>query len=139
MERRKNKKKLCRRIAAMLLIAGLMIVLLCGCSHGPNDRMQTEPKEPSAPPESELLDTMAKAVAYVEEMVQAGATEFSLVCSADVYEALIKTTYMADGAERKAFHSLPRLNIHNLFLFYRSPPGILQKPPFFHLLLLPRP
>ena len=106
MERRKNKKKLCRRIAAMLLIAGLMIVLLCGCSHGPNDRMQTEPKEPSAPPESELLDTMAKAVAYVEEMVQAGSTEFSLVCSADVYDALIKTTYMADGAERKAFHSL---------------------------------
>ena len=106
MERRKNKTYLWKQITAMLLIAGLTIALLCGCSHGPNDRMQTEPKEPSAPPESKLLDTMAQVVAYVEEMAQAGATEFSLVCSADVYDALIKTTYIADGVERKAFHGL---------------------------------
>lgn len=103
MERRKNKKYLWKQIAAMLLIAGLTITLLCGCSHEKNDRMQTEP---SAPPESQNLETMAQVVAYVEEMVQAGATEFSMVCAADVYDALIKTTYIADGVERKAFHGL---------------------------------
>ena len=109
MARRKHKKKLCRRISAMLLIAGLTIALLCGCSHekdGLPPQMETGEKEPSASPESELLDTMAKAVAYVEEMVQAGAEEFSLVCSEEVYDALLKTTYTVDGAERKAFHSL---------------------------------
>jgi hypothetical protein len=103
MERRKNKKYLWKQIAAMLLIAGLTITLLCGCSHEKNDRIQTEP---SAPPESKTLDTMAQVVAYVEGMAKAGATEFSMVCAADVYDALIKTTYTAGGVERKAFHGL---------------------------------
>jgi hypothetical protein len=107
MERKHYKKNLWRRITAILLVTGLITVLLWGCSGGKNDSLtQTETKETTAPPESELLDTMAKVVAYVEAMVQAGAKEFTLVCSEEVYDALLKVTYKVDGMEGKAFHSL---------------------------------
>lgn len=109
MKRKNYKKSLWSRITAMLLVEGLMIVLLWGCSGGKNSSLspiQTGTQETYAPPESELLDTTAKAVAYIEEMLQAGAEEFSLVCSEEVYNSLLKITYKVDGAERKAFHSL---------------------------------
>lgn len=95
----KMKKGLWRRITAMLLLAGLL--LLYGCT-------DTSPKEKEtlAPQKSELLDTAEKAVAFVEEMAQAGAAEFTLVCSEEVYHALVKVTYKTDRGERKAFHSL---------------------------------
>lgn len=95
----KMKKGLWRRITAMLLLAGLL--LLWGCT-------DTSPKEKEtvAPQKSELLDTAEKAVAFVEEMAQAGAAEFTLVCSEEVYNALVKVTYKTDRGERKAFHSL---------------------------------
>ena len=109
MEKRNDKKNPWSRITAMLLIASLMIVLLWGCSgkkKGPPPAIQTAVTEPTALPEAELLDTTAKVVAYVEKMVQAGAEKFSLVCSEEIYEILLKVTYKADGIERKAFHSL---------------------------------
>ena len=105
MERKKYIKNLWRRLTAMLLIVGLMIVLLWGCSDRNTD-IQTGPKETTAPQESELLDTTAKVVAYVEKMMQTGAEEFSLVCSEEIYNTLLKVTYSVDGRERKAFHSL---------------------------------
>ncbi len=108
MERKNYKKNLWSRITAMLLIECLMIVLLSGCSNGKNDALPPihEGKETTASTESELLDTMDKVVAYVEEMVQAGAKEFSLVCSEEIYNALLKVTNKVDGMERKAYHSL---------------------------------
>ena len=109
MEKRNDKKNPWSRITAMLLIASLMIVLLWGCfgkKKGPPPAIQTAVTEPTALPEAELLDTTAKVVAYVEKMVQAGAEKFSLVCSEEIYEILLKVTYKADGIERKAFHSL---------------------------------
>ncbi len=95
----KRKKGLWRRITAMLLLAGLL--LFYGCT-------DTSPKEKEtlAPQKSEILDTAEKAVAFVEEMAQAGAAEFTLVCSEEVYNALVKVTYKTDLGERKAFHSL---------------------------------
>lgn len=95
----KRKKGLWRRITAMLLLAGLL--LLWGCT-------DTSPKEKEtvAPQKSELLDTAEKAVAFVEEMAQAGATEFTLVCSEEVYNKLVKVIYKGDKFEIKAFHSL---------------------------------
>lgn len=95
----KRKKGLWRRITAMLLLAGLL--LLWGCT-------DTSPKEKEtlAPQKSELLDTAEKAVAFVEEMAQAGAGEFTLVCSEEVYNKLVKVIYKGDKFEIKAFHSL---------------------------------
>ena len=95
----KMKKGLWRRITAMLLLAGLL--LLYGCT-------DTSPKEKEtlAPQKSELLDTAEKAVAFVEEMAQAGAGEFTLVCSDEVYNKLVKVIYKGDKFEIKAFHSL---------------------------------
>ena len=107
MEKQNKKKSLWRRLAAMLL--GVMIALLWGCSDGKNappPAIHTEVTETAVLPEAELLDTTAKVVAYVEKMVQAGAEKFSLVCSQEVYDALTKVTYKADGIERQAFHSL---------------------------------
>lgn len=104
MERKGYIKKRWCRITAMLLIAGSMIVLLCGCNIRPP--IQTEANTTTAPQETEILDTTAKVVAYVEEMVQAGAEEFTFVCSEEVYNTLTKVTYSADGIERKAFHGL---------------------------------
>lgn len=109
MKRRKYQKNLWSRMTAMLLIAGLMIALLCGCSNRKNNtppQIQTEAKDPAAAPESEVLDTMAKVVAYVEEMIQSGAGEFSFVCSEEIYNELLKITYKADGTERKIIHGL---------------------------------
>lgn len=95
----KRKKGLWRRITAMLLLAGLL--LLWGCT-------DTSPKEKEtlAPQKSELLDTAEKAVAFVEEMAQTGAVEFTLVCSEEVYNKLVKVIYKGDKFEIKAFHSL---------------------------------
>ena len=107
MEKQNNKKNLWRRIAAMLI--GLMIVLLWGCSDGKNNALppiQTEAKETAALQEPEIMDTTAKVVAYIEEMVQAGAEEISFVCTQEVYDALTRITYKADGMERQALHSL---------------------------------
>lgn len=104
MQRKKYRKALWHRVAAMVLIAGLLI---CGCSGEKNDpprHTQAPTTEPTAPPE--LLDTMEKVVAYVEEMVHAGVGEFSLVCSEEIYDTLQKVTYSAEGVERKVFHSL---------------------------------
>ena len=109
MEKRNDKVSLWSRIVAMLLIAGLMTALLCGCSGGKNDPLpqtQTQEKENAAAVEPEYLDTMAKVVAYVEEMVQARAEKFTLVCSEEIYNELLKVTYKANGAERKMFHGL---------------------------------
>jgi len=109
MKRKNSAKNLWGRVAATLLVAGLIPVLLWGCNGGKNNSLppiRTEAAETTAPLESELLDTTDKVVAYVEEMVHAGAEEFSLVCSDEVYEALMQVTYKADGAERNAFHSL---------------------------------
>ena len=111
MEKRKHKKSSLSRITIVILIAGLMVALLWGCGHGKNDAkasIQTEVKESSAIPKAELMDTMAKVVTYVEEMVQAGAEEISLVCTQEVYDALVRVTYTykIGSAERKAFHSL---------------------------------
>lgn len=101
--REKNlKKRLWRRMVALLLIGGLLIV--CGCTD--TSPKQTEEKETVAPQKSELLDTAEKVVAYVEEMAQAGAEEFTLVCSEEVYNVLVKVTYKTDRGERKAYHSL---------------------------------
>lgn len=109
MEKKNYKKNLWSRITAMLLIESLMVVLLWGCSDGKNappPAIQTEVTETTVLPEAELLDTTAKVVAYVEKMVQAGAEEFSLVCSEEIYDILLRVTYKTDGIERKAFHSL---------------------------------
>ena len=105
MGRKNDLKRLRCRNTAMLLIAGLMTVLLWGCSH-PTPPIHTEAQETTAPLVSEILDTVAEAVAYTEEMVRTGAEEFTLVCTEEVYNALVKTTYKTDGVERKAFHSL---------------------------------
>lgn len=45
-------------------------------------------------------------MAFVEEMAQAGAGEFTLVCSDEVYNKLVKVIYKGDKFEIKAFHSL---------------------------------
>lgn len=109
MKKKKYKKNIRLRIAAILLIVSLMTVPLWGCSDGKSNSppaIRTEEKENAALPKSELLDTTAKVVAYVEEMVQAGVEEFSLVCSEEIYDILLKDTYKADGLGRKAYHSL---------------------------------
>ena len=109
MERKNYLKNQRCRLAAMLLLAGLMVALLWGCSGRNPDAAPTigaEEKETTAPQKPELLDTAAKVVAYVEKMVQTGAEGFSLVCSEEIYNELLKTTYIVDGVERKAYHSL---------------------------------
>ena len=105
----KNKKNLWSQIAAILLIAGMMTVLLWGCTDGRNSPMPTKPnptQDTNVPLEPEILDTTAKVVAYTEEMVQSGAQKFSLVCSQDVYDMLMKVMYREDGMEIHAYHSL---------------------------------
>lgn len=109
MKRRKYQKNLWSRMTAMLLIAGLMLALLCGCSDGKNNtppQIQSNGKDPAATPEAEVLDTMDKVVAYVEERIQSGAGEFSFTCSEEIYNELLKITYKADGTERKIIHGL---------------------------------
>ena len=98
----KMKKGLWRRITAMLLLAGLL--LLWGCTD--TSPKQTEEKETVAPQKSELLDTAEKVMTFVEEMAQIGAENFSLVCSKEIFDALVKVTYREDGLERKAYHGL---------------------------------
>ena len=98
----KMKKGLWRRITAMLLLAGLL--LLWGCTD--TSPKQTEEKETVAPQKSELLDTAEKVMTFVEEMAQIGAEKFSLVCSKEIFDALVKVTYREDGLERKAYHGL---------------------------------
>ena len=98
----KMKKGLWRRITAMLLLAGLL--LLWGCTD--TSPKQTEEKETIAPQKSELLDTAEKVMTFVEEMAQIGAENFSLVCSKEIFDALVKVTYREDGLERNAYHGL---------------------------------
>lgn len=98
----KMKKGFWRRITAMLLLAGLL--LLWGCTD--TSPKQTEEKETVAPQKSELLDTAEKVMTFVEEMAQIGAEKFSLVCSKEIFDALVKVTYREDGLERNAYHGL---------------------------------
>lgn len=98
----KMKKGLWRRITAMLLLAGLL--LLWGCTD--TSPKQTEEKETVVPQKSELLDTAEKVMTFVEKMAQIGAEKFSLVCSKEIFDALVKVTYREDGLERKAYHGL---------------------------------
>ena len=112
MDRRKNRKMQIGRIA-VLLIGCLMTTLLWGCSDG-KDTVPKDGKDPASvatedaavPRESELLDTVDEVMAYVEEMAQAGAEEYTLVCSQELYDTLMKVTYKTDKAERKAIYSL---------------------------------
>ena len=98
------KKDNWRRIAVVILLGALSLVLLCGC-FGANPK-QTETTEPTVLRESELLDTAEKVMTFVEEMAQIGAENFSLVCSKEIFDALVKVTYREDGLERKAYHGL---------------------------------
>ena len=109
MEKKKYRKNLWRRIAAMLLMESFVIMLLCGCSDGKKDlppATKTETEATADLQEPELLDTTAKVVAYVEEKVRSGAEKITLVCSEEVYDALVRVTYKVDGIERRAYHSL---------------------------------
>ena len=89
------KKDNWRRIAVVILLGALSLVLLCGC-FGANPK-QTETTEPTVLRESELLDTAEKVMTFVEEMAQIGAEKFSLVCSKEIFDALVKVTYREDG------------------------------------------
>ena len=112
MDRRKNRKLQIGRIA-VLLMGCLMTTLLWGCSDG-KDTVPKDRKEPASvitenatvSHESELLDTMDKVMAYVEEMAQAGVEEYTLACSQEIYDVLMKVTYKTDRGERKAIYSL---------------------------------
>ena len=107
MERRKNK--LWGRRTTMLLFLCFVLVLLCGCSGWKSitpPMRETEATEATPIPESELLETMDQARAFIEKMAHDGAEEFTLVCSEEIYDFLLRTTYKTDGWERKAYHSL---------------------------------
>ncbi len=116
MNTKKGKKKRWARITALLLVGGLMTLLLWGCSreqkdgrtppYGAATQEQNTEKELAGPQQSELLDAMDKVVDYVEKMAQDGAEEFTLVCSSEVYDDLLKTTRKGDRGEVKAYHSL---------------------------------
>ena len=104
MDRRKNRKMQIGRIA-IFLVGCLMTTLLWGCSDGKGPA-SVATEEAAVPRESELLDTVDKVMAYVEEMAQAGAEEYTLVCSQELYDTLMKVTYKTDKGERKAIYSL---------------------------------
>lgn len=109
MGRKNSKTNLWNRIAAILLTAGLITALFGGCFGGGNSTLppiQTEETGSTAPMVSDLLDTTDKVIAFVEEAVQAGATEFSMVCSEAIHNKLMKVVYTADGTEVYAFQSL---------------------------------
>lgn len=119
MAKKNCKTNVWRRITAILLIQGLMTVLLWGCTGGINTPTQTET---IAAPESELLDTTAKVQTFVEEMALAGATEFSLVCSDEIYDMLMKVTYKTETGERNAIHNL--LDQTGLYDYFAIPAGM---------------
>ena len=112
MDSRKERRMRIGRIA-VLLIGCLMTTMLWGCSDG-KDAVPKDGKEPASvatedvavPHESELLDTVDEVMAYVEEMAQAGAEEYTLVCSREIYDTLMKVTYKTDRGERKAIYGL---------------------------------
>lgn len=125
MTKKNCKTNVWRRITAILLIQSLMTVLLWGCvdeKSGLPPALQPQVQETTAIPESELLDTPAKVQTFVEEMALAGATEFSLVCSDEIYDMLLKVTYKTETGERKAIHNL--LDQTGLYDYFAIPAGM---------------
>lgn len=103
MERKNDKKRLWRQIVAALLIVCLATALF-GCSAEQHSAPQTEEKTVNVP--AEPLDAMEKVVAYVEDMARAGAEEFSIVCTEEIYNKLVRVSYQSDGFETCVYHSL---------------------------------
>lgn len=104
MKRKNRKKHLWRQIVAGLLTVCLSAALFACADDQRGQTAQAEDKTVVAP--AEPLDTMEKVVAFVEETVRDGAEKFSIVCSEDIYNALVRVSYQADGIDTCVYHSL---------------------------------